>query len=117
MPDYSIKVTAPAERDLREILLWSETEFGDSAADRYEALIAQAFTDLVENPFRPGAKERQELLPGIYTYHLVFSRERVSADRVKSPRHFLVYRVIVNHIEILRVLHDSRDLVRHISRE
>lgn len=116
MPVYLLKITAPAERDLRNIFLWSQTEFGDSAADRYEALIAQAFADLVENPFRPGAKQRQDLFPGIYTYHLVLSREHVLEDRVKSPRHFLVYRVIANHIDILRVLHDSRDLDRHIPR-
>lgn len=116
MPNYLLKVTALAERDLRDIFLWSETEFGNSAADRYEALIAQAFADLVENPFRPGAKQRQELLPGIYTYHLALSREHVPEGRVKSPRHFLVYRVIADHIEILRVLHDSRDLDRHIPR-
>lgn len=114
MTQYRVTVTVPAERDLQDIFLWSKTEFGDLAADRYEALIAQTLADLVENPFRPGAKRRDELFPGIYTYHLALSREHVSEGRVKSPRHFLVYRVVADRIEILRVLHDSRDLDRHI---
>ncbi len=70
MAHYLVTMTAPAERDLQDIFLWSETEFGTSPADRYEALIAQEVADLLENPFRPGAKHREDLLPGIYTYHL-----------------------------------------------
>jgi toxin ParE1/3/4 len=114
---YLITISAPAERDLRDIFLWSETEFGGVAADRYEVLIAQALADIAENPYRPGAKHRDDLLAGIYTYHLVSSRNLVPEDRVKSPRHFLIYRVLANRIEILRVLHDSRDLDRHIPRD
>lgn len=117
MARYLITVTTPAERDLRAILLWSETEFGNTAADRYQALIAQAMVDLAENPFRPGAKQREDLLPGIYTYHLAFSRQHVPEGRVKSPRHFLVYRIMMDRIEILRALHDSRDLDLHIPRD
>jgi toxin ParE1/3/4 len=114
---YFVAVTAPAERDLQNIFQWSETEFGSAAADRYEVLIAQALADVGENPYRPGAKHRQELLSGVYTYHLASSRDHVPENRVKSPRHFLVYRVITDRIEILRVLHDSRDLDRHIPRD
>ncbi len=117
MAHYLVTVTAPAERDLQDIFLWSETEFGNPAADRYEALIAQAIAELTENPFRPGAKQREDLFPGIYIYHMAFSREHVTEGRVKSPRHFLVYRVVTDRIEILRVLHDSRDLDRHIPRD
>jgi toxin ParE1/3/4 len=113
---YHVAVTTPAERDLQDIFRWSEAEFGILAADRYEALIAQALADIAEDPVRPGAKQRDELFAGIYTYHLVFSREHVSEGRVKSPRHFLVYRIVEDRIEVLRVLHDSRDLDRHIPR-
>ena len=113
MTRYLVTVTGPAERNLQDIFLWSETEFGTFAADRYEALIERALADLTENPFRPGAKHREDLLPGIYTYHLALSRERVPQGRVKSPRHFLVYRVVTHRIEILRVLHNGRDLDHH----
>jgi toxin ParE1/3/4 len=114
---YFVAVTAPAERDLRDIFQWSETEFGIAAADRYEILIEQALADIGENPYLPGANHRRKLVSGVYTYHLASSRDRVPENRVKAPRHFLVYRVITDRIEILRVLHDSRDLDRHIPRD
>lgn len=117
MARYIVAITAPAERDLQNILQWSETEFGSAAADRYVVLIAQALTDVAKNPDRPGARLRQDLLPGIHTYHLAFSRDHIHENRVKSPRHFLVYRVVMDRIEILRILHDSRDLDRHIPRD
>ena len=77
MARYIVTVTAPAERDLQDIFLWSETEFGNSAADRYEALMAQALADVGENPYRSGAKHREDILSGAYTYHLAFSRDHV----------------------------------------
>ena len=113
MARYFVAVTAPAEDDLKDIFLWTEQEFGRAAADRYEALIAQAFIDIGENPCRPGTRHRPELF-GVYTYHLASSRDHVFGDRVQSPRHFLVYRVIADRVEILRVLHDRRDMDRHI---
>ncbi len=67
MPPYFVAVTAPAKGDLQEILLWTDSEFGSDAADRYEVLIAQALADICESPYRPGAKQRQDLLPDIYT--------------------------------------------------
>ena len=117
MAHHLITVTAPAERDLRDIFLWSETEFGNSAAERYQALVERAMADLADNRLRPGSKKREGLQPGIYTYHLASSRENVSEGRVKSPRHFLGYRIVMDRIEILRVLHDSRDLDRHVPRD
>jgi toxin ParE1/3/4 len=114
---FVLALTHPAEHDLRDILAWSETEFGADAADRYEALLVQALIDIGENPRRAGAKLRQELPADIYTYHLAFSRDHVPAMRVRSPRHFLVYRITGQHIEVLRVLHDSRDLTLHFPTE
>ena len=93
---------------------WSAERFGAAAADRYETLIRQALTDVSENPFRPGARQWPELPPGTYTYHLASSRDRVPGDRVKAPRHFLLYRILSFRVEVLRILHDSRDLERHL---
>ena len=64
MTRYLVTITVPAERDLKDIFLRSETEFGSVAADRYEVLIAQALTDIGENPYRPGARQRDDLLAG-----------------------------------------------------
>ncbi len=101
-------------RDIQEIVAWSEEQFGALAADRYGLLIRQALRDVLEEPTRLGAKARPDLASHAYVYHLVFSRERVAGERVKAPRHFLLYRHMGEKIEFARLLHDSRDLARHV---
>jgi toxin ParE1/3/4 len=114
-PAYELSFTAPADSDFIKIMDWSAHQFGAAAADRYEALIGQAVNDLREDPFRAGARHRPELPEDVYIYHLASCRERMTAaDRVKAPRHFLLYRVASVRIEVLRILHDSRDLARHL---
>ena len=88
--------------------------FGAAAADRYEALIGQALADIREDPFRLGAAKRPDLPDAIYSYHLAASRDRVPGGRVHTPRHFVLYRVLGFRVEVLRLLHDSRDLARHV---
>jgi len=77
-------------------------------------LISQELIDLGDDPFRPGAKQRPELPEDIYVCHLACSRERIAGDRVKAPRHFLMYRIAGVRVEMLRILHDSRDLAQHL---
>jgi toxin ParE1/3/4 len=118
-PRFKVLVTGPARRDIAAIIRWSFSEFGEAAAHRYEALILQALRDLASDPERPGSKERPEIMaPGTRTYHLSLSRSRMAGKRVKAPRHFLFYRSIApGVIEIVRVLHDSRDLAQHLPPE
>lgn len=101
-------------RDIQEVVAWSEDKFGASAADRYGLLIRQALRDVLEEPTGPGAKVRPDLAPHAYVYHLMFSRERVAGERVKAPRHFVLYRYMDEKVEFARLLHDSRDLARHL---
>jgi toxin ParE1/3/4 len=101
-------------RDIQEIVAWSEDRFGALAADRYGLLIRQALRDVLEDPTRPGAKARPDLAPHAYVYPLIFSRNRVAGERVKAPRHFLLYRHMDQKVEFARLLHDSRDLARHV---
>ena len=108
---------APAARqDVREILIWSEQKFGETAAVRYKALIKQAVRDVSNDPERPGSKERPEIMTeGARIYHLQFSRSRVSGLGVKEPRHFLLYRRRSDGVvEVARILHDGRGLARHL---
>ena len=92
------------------------SKFGARAAIRYDALIKQALNDIAADPERPGSNERPELmLTGLRTYHLRFSRNRVSGPSVKAPRRFLVYRRRDGGVvEVARILHDNRDLARHL---
>lgn len=112
---YEVRLARAASRDITAILKWSLREFGEAAALRYASLIEQALSDIADDPERPGSKERPEVREGCRTYHLEFSRSRVAGSRVKEPRHFLVYRFRDLHaIEIIRILHDNRDLARHL---
>jgi toxin ParE1/3/4 len=113
---HNVHITLAARRDIAAILKRSEREFGKDAALRYEALLAQALRDIATDPERPGSRERPELAKGSRAYHLFFSRDRARTDLgvVHNPRHFLIYRRNDSKtvIEILRVIHDSRDLLR-----
>ena len=101
-------------RDLQETISWTEKRFGQAAADRYSALIKRSLRDLREDPTRIGVRLRPDLAPGAYTYHLSFSRDRVSGDKVKLPRHLILYRFKESAVEFARLLHDGRDLTRHL---
>lgn len=113
-------VLAPAARmDIREALIWSQERFGERAAARYRNLLKQAIRDIAADPQRPGSRERRDLARGIRTYHLFFSRLRARNDLgvVGKPRHFLVYRCREDAIDVVRVLHDARDLESHLPEE
>lgn len=111
-------VLAPsAQRDILEALIWSHDRFGVRAATRYRELLKQALRDIAADPERPGSREMRNLARGVRTYHLSFSRDRVRNQfgMVRNPRHFLVYRRRGKTvIDVVRVLHDARDLDRHL---
>ena len=113
---FSLVLSDAAGRDIINVLKWSETQFGAQAAARYRALLTQALCDLEADPERAGSRERPELAEGVRTYHLLFSRGRsgATAGLVRNPRHFVIYRRVGNVIEVARVLHDARDLHRHL---
>ncbi|MBI4903932.1 MAG: type II toxin-antitoxin system RelE/ParE family toxin [Acidobacteria bacterium] len=111
-----VRLTGPARQDISEVMEWTVLKFGAKAALRYDALIKQALKDIGAEPDRVGSKARPDaMIEGARIYHLEFSRDRVSGPCVKNPRHFLLYRTREDGvIEVARVLHDMRDLARHL---
>lgn len=116
---FKIRYAAPAHQDIRDIEQWSRNNFGTPAARRYRALLRQAAKDLATDPRRPGAQQNESISPGLWLYHLQFSRDRATTltGVVKHPRHFIAYRITPHAVVILRVLHDARDLQRHLPPE
>jgi toxin ParE1/3/4 len=114
-----LRVTGPARQDIARILKQSLQDFGEAAAERYATLLSQALADIAADPDRPGSRARPEIMiSGARTYHLEFSRTRVSGDRVKEPRHFILYRQReIDVVEVGRILHDARELSRHLPRD
>ena len=105
-----------ASQDVRDALRWSLRKFGAAAAARYGVLLKQAVRNVGGDPEQPGSMQRPEIMvEGARAYHISLSRARVSGIRVKDPRHFLLYRRREDGvIEVARVLHDGRDLARHL---
>jgi toxin ParE1/3/4 len=100
-----------AKQDIAAVANWTIRVFGWDASLRYKALIFQAMNDVAADPNRIGSRD----LPGtkgLRTYHLELSRTKVPGDRVKAPRHLIVYRQNrEGSVEIARVLHDARNIV------
>ncbi len=112
-----LTITNPARLDLLDIRTYTINRYGRSAADSYDTLLKQAIRDVREDPYRPGSKKRPEISKNIRSYHTMLSRIRAGGT-VKRPRHFILYFLpSKNEVVISRVLHDSRDIVRHVPEE
>ncbi|MDA0206772.1 MAG: type II toxin-antitoxin system RelE/ParE family toxin [Acidobacteria bacterium] len=115
---FRLEVTQAASQDMAAIATWSSKEFGAAAALRYETLIFQALRDIESDPSRLGVRSPAELAHPVHTYHLQFSSHRVPHHEfVRRPRHYFVYRIKDNIVEILRLIHDAQDLERHVPGE
>jgi toxin ParE1/3/4 len=108
MSQWHVRLSELAERDFFAILRWTTERFGERQARIYETTLRAALTGLVEGPEVLVSIARPELGPNIFTLHIARNR--------RKGRHFIVCRVHENdqRIEVLRILHDSMDLVRHI---
>ena len=105
-----VRVTATAENDIRNILQWTHERFGDAQVRIYGETLTRAIQALTEGPIVPGSRRRDEIGEGLFTLHVARGR--------RKGRHLVLYRVGDNNtsrmIEVLRLLHDSMDLVRHV---
>lgn len=115
MPQYRVSNTARA--DIVDILRLSQTQFGDQARQRYQMLILAALQALADTPCRIGSHDRDELAPGLRSYHLIYSRQQAKQTHgmVKKPRHIVFYRVANDDIiEVVRLLHDAMEVQLHL---
>jgi toxin ParE1/3/4 len=109
-------VIAPRARtDIESILAWTLEHFGPQSMHRYSKLLQTAIEAVAANPELAGSASRPEIARNCRTYHLLHGRKRAGGGRVRTPRHFLLYRVTATGaVEIGRVLHDSMDLEQHL---
>lgn len=101
----------PANADLADIARWTVRHFGSAQARRYGAAIAATLHGLDRALHIAGARLRPELGDNIWTIPVGLGRSRhvlaSSFDLASSP---------IN-VTVLRVLHDSMDLARHLKAE
>lgn len=105
-PVWTVRLGQQAEQDYVEILEWTTKTFGEGQACTYAETMALAIEALAGGPDVLGAKARDDIHPGIRTLHV--------ARQGRAGRHFVVLRVTGSHIDVLRLLHDSMDLPRHL---
>jgi len=87
-----------ASRDLHDILIYSAHEWGIDRAERYVRDIHTAFERLLANP---DLNSTLSLPRGVYR-------------RLNVGSHAIVFTVSDTAIAIVRVLHQRRDIPRHL---
>jgi toxin ParE1/3/4 len=113
------RLSAAAEADIIDVLVYTQERFGDVARQRYEALLVAALRDIAADPQRPGSVARPELGFTVRSYHLRHSRGRARTPDglVRRPRHLLLYRTVrPEMIGVGRVLYDGMEIERHLPR-
>jgi toxin ParE1/3/4 len=104
---WTVRLTAAAEADFEEILRWTVDRFGEAQARIYAKTILASLNDLAAGPNVVGAKKRDDILKGVFTFHVARKGRHLVMFRVgRAPEHEV--------IEILRLLHDAMDLQRHL---
>ena len=108
MSGWRVRLTDQAARDVEDILDWTLEQFGSLQLESYTEVINDALEALNEGPQLVDVRRRPELGDDVATLHV--------ARHGRKGRHQLVFRAhdMANLIEILRVLHDSMDLARHL---
>jgi toxin ParE1/3/4 len=109
MSTWTVRLARQAEQDITDILTWTADQFSAQQAEVYAETLTRALEALLEGPEVIGAKRREDIAPGIYVLHV--------ARLERRGRHFVVFRPASDKlIDVLRILHDSMDLARHIER-
>lgn len=107
---WTVRLSAAAETDYRQILRWTLKNFGPSQTKDYAAALTTALKALCAGPTTIGVKAREEIGTNLWTLHV--------AREGRKGRHFVLFRVsrVQEHlvIDVLRLLHDSMDVERHL---
>lgn len=111
------RLTATAQRDIIDILAYTDTHFGPMLRERYAAAIGQALRDICTDPGRRGVVSL-DVGPGrLMSFHLRHLG-RVGAPVtavLRNPRHLLVFKFDgPDCLVVVRVLHESMDPRRHV---
>ena len=107
---WRVRLGAEAEKDFAGILEYTRENFGSRQAQVYRKTLIEALSELANGPDVAGSMARDRILKGLRTLHV--------ARHGRRGRHFIMFRATDGQlIEIVRILHDSMDLSRHIPPE
>ena len=110
---WPVRLSASAEGDFQNILRWTAAQFGRAQARIYANTISDALQALSAGPEATHATRRDDIMPGLLFLHV--------ARAGRKGRHFILFCVHTRgkekHIDVLRLLHDSMDFIRHLPTE
>lgn len=98
MPEYRVSKTAAT--DLLEIGLYTQNKWGTIKRNNYLDALQNRFTELAEDPLSTLAIQRDDIKKGIL-FSLV-------------NKHIIVFRRYSYGIRVVRVIHQSMDVVQHV---
>lgn len=106
----SLRLSQRAKLDIVQILEWTRDHFGDNQVAIYGALVNSALREIEQNPLHARSRSRVDLQQHIRTFAI--------ARKGKNARHLIVHRADGGfEIQVLRVLHESMDIVQHLPDE
>ena len=107
---WRVRLAAAAEDDFQNILRWTPERVGEALARLHAKTLTQAIETRSAGPRVAGSRRRDEIGEGLMTLHV--------ARGGRQGRHLVLSRVGAPAnppvIDVLRLLHDSMDLPRHI---
>jgi toxin ParE1/3/4 len=104
---WRVRLAEQAEQDILGITRWTVENFGARQGEVYAQTLTLAIEALLHGPDVLGAHVREDIGPGIRTLNV--------ARQGRKGRHFVVFRPTAEQtIDVLRLLHDSMDLARHL---
>lgn len=107
-PVWRVRLAKQAELDLHGITIWTVENFGAQQAEVYAETLSLAIEALHDGPEIFGVTVREDIGPSIRTLHV--------ARQGRKGRHFVVFKTAPEQtMDVLRLLHDSMDLTRHVS--
>jgi toxin ParE1/3/4 len=110
------RLSRPAQMDLANIFATGARRWGAEAERRYASTLATAMRQVAAEPEGRVTRGRDELLPGLRSFHLRHARVDDPESRVRRPVHILYYRPIEPQlIEIVRVLHERMEPTQQIA--
>jgi toxin ParE1/3/4 len=92
-----IELAREAELDFIDILIYTEQTFGVEQRDTYALWLDTALNRLAINPNFGKTTSKPEIL----RYHMSWAGNRGS--------HYIYYQVTDDHLNVVRILHQSRD--------
>lgn len=92
------KLSKEADNDLVNLYLYGFKIFGEAQAEQYYFDLEDCIKLLCETPLM--CRERIEFAPAVRIHH--------------HGSHLIIYLIQRDHILIVRILHDSMDIQRHL---